>query len=320
MSVFIEMRRRKAEPVETHATPKKGTRSSSTTTPTPATRKRNRMEVRTVTDEDYEAYRELESALGPDKRAEIRVVETYEAFAAMNALDPVLTALPPFMGMLMNQHIAASTIETYIRYIVKKYRNPANTAVLKLAQRAHAREGGNHAPDVPRQVLLRIVKRIRDDTARHMCLLLLCTGMRPCALQELTADRVHAPLTMYGLRVEIRLDKTIKKRAEQNQLLVPLEVMPEGLTSLQQRQKLAKLPPGRPFAKYGAARLNAILEAASKKGEVAPTTYSFRRAYFNALMSTLAPDGDVSKILRFTLHASERCLKSHYLDWKSLIE
>lgn len=275
--------------------------------------------VRLVTAADVERVKSLEERYAPNTKAQQRVLTQYEKFLALNEGHGQRVGLREYVGTLLYDGLAISSVDTYVGYIVAKYKSTENRLLQKTIQRAHADQDCGAAPAVPREKLVLIVAKIRNERWRRMCYLLLLTGARPVTLQNAKklAFTLHGEEYSFGF--EVRTDKTHTSRTERDYLVVPTEMVPEGMRSAEWLESLWNFPEERPFEQVSVTTLNKVLVQASKGiVDVAPTTYSFRKGYIRELMRRYAPDGDVRKIMKYTLHTDVRCLKAHYVDYKEL--
>lgn len=288
----------------------------------PAPRGRGRpskTKARLLTEEDLAKVTELEQRYAPCVKAQNRVLQQYDMFLELNGLDGRQGGLRSYVGVLLSDGLAISSIDTYVGYIVGRYKSADNRHTQKAVQRAHADQDCKSAPDVPRDVLQLVVARIKKPRLRRMAYLLFLTGARPVTLQRARRIAFNVHGQDYSFGMEVRLDKTHKARSERDYLIVPREMVPEAFRGKRFLEDLWNFPEDRPFEKVKVGVLNrALMLAAKDICEPAPTTYSFRRAYIHELMKRYAPNGDVTAIKKYTLHTDVRCLKAHYVNYKEV--
>jgi len=118
----------------------------------------------------------------------------------------------------------------------------------------------------------------------------------------------------FAFVIEVHLDKTIRKRSMRQGLQVPHWLRDELATRKEIMQIFGKGPADeKPFEDVSCTQVNSALKAATPEGKVAPTSYSFRRAYVQAVF--VHTKGDGVEMKKYTLHFSDQVVKAHYVDW-----
>ena len=250
---------------------------------------------------------------GKDPSARERVLADYRLFCVINKFD-FKGALDSCVGQMLEK-LAIGTIDTYTAYVASAFPSSLHRQVRKAVQRAHADDDVEGAPRFPRDELLRLTRLFPDEFLRRAGFLLWLAGIRPIAGRRLrrhnfaicTARSEHASVlcSAWG--------KTVQKRSTRQHLRLP-RWLAEGLTMDELRSIMGSGDRGEQvFESATCDRLNAALKAVTEDGKVPPTSYSYRRAYVQAVFEHYKGNGEQMKL--YTLHFSDQVVKAHYVDW-----
>lgn len=267
--------------------------------------------------EDTALMEEVRKKYGAKTSSKERVLFNYQIFCALNSLDPKV-ALMQCAAQMRISKMMWSTIDTYSGYVAQKFASFDNRDARRTIQCAHADDDVEGAPRFSRQDLRARIDLLPPEKQliKRFCLLLLLAGIRPVAGRE--TRRRHFGVCgvddEFAFVIEVHLDKTVRKRAMRQGLQVPHWLRDELASRKEITQIFGKGPPEeKPFEDVSCAQVNAALKGVTPDGEVAPTSYSFRRAYVQAVF--VHTKGDGAQMKKYTLHFSDQVVKAHYVDW-----
>ena len=252
-----------------------------------------------------------------------RILVDYHTFCVLNNLPPK-AALGDVVGQ-MHGKLKIGTIDTYSAYVAAEFPSAVHRRVRKAVQRAHADEDVEGAPRFAREHLRRLVFALQTVLLRRCCLLLLLTGIRPVAGRRMRRRNfgvMSKKNKEHALVLGVAWDKTVAKRANMQHLQLPrwlaMDVSQQDLHSI-----FGTGPHGEtPFEGVTCQAINEALREVWEKDRdtttVPPTSYSFRRAYVQAVFEHYGNDSEALK--KYTLHFGDQVVKAHYVDWFSQCE
>ena len=291
-----------------------------TTNSEPKTSRRGRKKLwvpAMLSDADRARAAALLKKYGISVSSKDRILVDYRTFCIINHLA-VKAGLGDCVGQ-MSEKLRIGTVDTYSAFVAAEYPSQQHRKVRKAVQRAHADEDVEGAPRFLRTHLQRLVEKMVEPLMHRFCLLLLLLGIRPVAGRRLRRRNfgVNNITNAHAVVVGIAWDKTVGKRSTRQHLKLP-----RWLAMDTSQEELFKImgsgdPGETPFADVTCAAVNEALRAAwaEDKGSTMnpPTSYSFRRAYVQAVFENY--DGDGEALKKYTLHFGDQVVKAHYVDW-----
>jgi len=248
----------------------------------------------------------------------------YARFCQANALERNSAKSLELCVGQMSGHLAPGTVANYVRTICKKItRTPASLRVA----RAHADADTTHAADRNRdqiEELLQTILAAGDLDTALTAYLLATTGVRSkdgrwlrcCQVTLVTAKR-RADTAQYW-RLQMRITKTVKRRAQRKTLLFPIWHHQIPTSVAEHLEQLRSTEPRRRIGVPHAALRAAILRAdrTSSEHTKPASSYTLRRAFFAAAFEKC--NGDVDLVAkRFSLHQDGSMLEAFYIDWEN---
>jgi len=273
-----------------------------------------------LTPKDVDNTTSFMKKYGRDLSAKERVVAEYVIFCHTNSLN-VSTGLKSCVGQMITNGLMASTRDTYSAYIVAKYPSAEHRHVRRACQRAHADADVEGAPRFSRQELKQRAVRIKKPLIKRMVMWLIILGLRPIAANRAMEKNVSLvtrkkiPTLSYVLVCQVPWDKTVQKRAQRQHLRLP-KFMVDGLFTREELEDIFRYQgegSAHPFENVTTEAINAAFRETTYDGEIAPTSYSPRRAYIQEAFERTG--GDREKMKDMTLHFTDQVMRAHYVDW-----
>jgi hypothetical protein len=261
-----------------------------------------------------EGAREI-ARLSPMNATKARIVAEVRALATQSGMrhsDPRLVAV---VWRQWRAVLGPGTTVTYLSYAGEVLHGPAYKQAVKAAHRIHADMEENDRGAVTTAALESLCS-LASAEMRPVLFLLLATGLRPTAVQQLKAHRIR--VKDHQLVINVVHDKNIRCRRARRNLVLPgawWSVLPEDVKNFFTQNTSTDLL----FPWLTTTLVNNEMKRiqAIHRDELAPTrlmtSYCFRKNYINQVFEFC--QGDEQEMLKYTLHKNVTTLRAYYIKY-----